>query len=100
MLFFSNADLTPSKSLSSAVISKVPSSFFMSSAPASNPLERNPKSVLEDYRNELISLETAKKVYGVVIDENKIDVDREATRKLRKEGKGAELTKKGPYDVL
>jgi len=65
-----------------------------------DPLERNPKSVLEDYRNELISLETAKEVYGVVIDENRIDVNREATRKLRKEGKGAELTKKGPYDVL
>ena len=50
-----------------------------------DPLERDPKLVLEDVRNELITLETARNIYGVVIDPEKMNIDWDATRKLREE---------------
>ena len=50
-----------------------------------DPLERDPNLVLEDYRNELITLETAEKVYGVVIDPERMEVNWEATKRLRGE---------------
>jgi N-methylhydantoinase B len=53
-----------------------------------NPLERDPKRVLEDYKNDLITLEIAEEVYGVKIDPEKMDIDWEETKRLRKE-KGA-----------
>ncbi len=50
-----------------------------------DPLERDPKLVLEDFKNELITLETARNIYGVVIDPEKMEIDWEATKKLRQE---------------
>ncbi|MCM3690886.1 hydantoinase B/oxoprolinase family protein [Neobacillus niacini] len=47
-----------------------------------NPLERNPQEVVEDVLDEFISRNTARNVYGVVIDsEGKLDLP--ATLKLR-----------------
>ncbi len=48
-----------------------------------NPLERDPKMVLEDVRNELVSLSRAQNVYGVVINESIMEVDMGQTQTLR-----------------
>jgi N-methylhydantoinase B len=52
-----------------------------------NPLCRDPKLVLEDYKNGLVDIETAKKIYGVVINPGDFTVDLEATYKFREEMK-------------
>jgi N-methylhydantoinase B len=41
--------------------------------------------VLRDFRNELTTLVYAREIYGVVIDAQKMEVDKEATRALRTE---------------
>jgi len=46
-----------------------------------DPAERDPKDILEDVLDELISVESAERDYGVVVRNGKIDD--EATRKLR-----------------
>lgn len=48
-----------------------------------DPLERNPQSVLADVRLGLISLENALKDYGVMIDPDQMEIDLEATTRLR-----------------
>jgi N-methylhydantoinase B len=48
-----------------------------------NPYERDPEKVLRDVRNELVSIEAARRDYGVVIDEKTLELDLEATNKLR-----------------
>lgn len=58
-----------------------------------NPLDRDPEKVRMRVRNSWVSLEKAKKVYGVVIDttQEEYAVDYEATNELRgkMKGKGA-----------
>jgi len=49
-----------------------------------NPLERDPGRVLEDVLDEYVSLESAEKDYGVIIDRQAMKVDLEATWALRK----------------
>jgi N-methylhydantoinase B len=49
-----------------------------------DPLERDVKLVLEDVKNEMLSLKEAEKFYGVVIDENTLKINCDATEKLRK----------------
>ena len=51
-----------------------------------SPLERDPERVLTDVEQGYISLEMAKKDYGVVINPELWIVDEGATKKLRKEG--------------
>lgn len=46
-----------------------------------NPMEREPQKVYDDVLDEIISKETAKEVYGVVIDEN--GINEKATKQLR-----------------
>ena len=48
-----------------------------------DPFLRPVDKVLDDVKNELVSTKSAKKDYGVVIDEVTMDVDREATKSLR-----------------
>ncbi|MFO7558240.1 MAG: hydantoinase B/oxoprolinase family protein [Desulfobacterales bacterium] len=48
-----------------------------------DPLERDPAAVLEDVLDELVSIEGAKH-YGVVIDLEKMEVDKEATQSFRR----------------
>jgi N-methylhydantoinase B len=48
-----------------------------------NPFERDPKAVLRDVVNGLVSHESAKQEYGVVIDQGFEDIDWEATKNLR-----------------
>jgi N-methylhydantoinase B len=52
-----------------------------------DPLERDPELVLWDVVNEYITPETAREVYGVVVDPEKRQIDWEATRKLREQMK-------------
>ncbi len=48
-----------------------------------DPLERPVGRVQEDVRNELVSVRSAREDYGVAIDESTLELDEEATRKLR-----------------
>lgn len=49
-----------------------------------DPLDRDIEAVREDVRDELVSVESARNDYGVVIDPVTFEVDMEATDKLRK----------------
>jgi N-methylhydantoinase B len=48
-----------------------------------NPLEREPARVLEDAVDGMISLDSARKDYGVAIDPATMTIDAEATKRLR-----------------
>jgi len=48
-----------------------------------NPLEREVELVVEDVRNEFITRETARAVYGVVFKDETLLVDKDATAKQR-----------------
>lgn len=48
-----------------------------------NPFDRPEEKVLEDVRNDLVSVHSAEHDYGVVINESTLEVNQEATRKLR-----------------
>jgi N-methylhydantoinase B len=50
-----------------------------------DPLERDPKAVVKDVRNGLISLSAAASDYGVVIDTGNWKIDEAATQRLRTE---------------
>ena len=49
-----------------------------------SPLERDPGSVATDVRNELVTVQSASEVYGVVLDEQ-LAVDQPATDARRRE---------------
>jgi N-methylhydantoinase B len=53
-----------------------------------NPRERDPQAVLTDVRNGLVSISSARDEYGVVIDENTVELDEEQTRALRESARG------------
>ncbi len=48
-----------------------------------NPLERDVQMVLSDVLNEKVSIEQAKKVYGVLIDRKSMEVNKDETVRLR-----------------
>ena len=48
-----------------------------------DPLEREPRGVLQDVRNEFVSLAAAREDYAVVVDPSTWTVDEEATAELR-----------------
>jgi len=50
-----------------------------------DPLERDIEAVRKDVRDGLVSLESARKDYGVVIDPESFEIDFEKTRSLREE---------------
>jgi N-methylhydantoinase B len=58
--------------------------YVMGGAGVGNPLERDIEAVIEDVRDELISQESAKNDYGVVITPKTFEVDVKATEELRK----------------
>jgi N-methylhydantoinase B len=51
-----------------------------------NPLERDPQRVLEDVLDEIVSMEAARRVYGVALDPGGRNVDTAATARLRAKG--------------
>ena len=59
--------------------------YVMGGAGVGNPLERNIDAVRDDVRDELVSAESAKADYGVIIDPDTFEVDIDATEKLRKQ---------------
>ncbi len=50
-----------------------------------DPEQRDPELVLEDVRDDFITIEEAEEVYGVRIDPHQLEIDWEATNKLRSE---------------
>ena len=48
-----------------------------------NPLDREIKSVRRDVIDEIVSLESARDIYGVVINPETLEVDKVLTEKLR-----------------
>jgi N-methylhydantoinase B len=70
-----------------------------------NPIERIPENVLEDVKDEWLSLECARDWYGVVIDEVDAEacdyrIDEDATRKLREEMKTKSIPEGfGPHEI-
>ena len=48
-----------------------------------DPLERDPELVLKDIRDEKVSVKRAREAYGVVINEQTMQVDIAETQKLR-----------------
>lgn len=50
------------------------------------PEERSPRAVRMDVKNELVSLEMARRVYKVVLDPDTLEVQEDATQKLRMTG--------------
>jgi len=51
-----------------------------------NPCQRDPHRVLEDVRDEKMSVAYAEKTYGVVIDPHTLEIDQQRTALLRKTG--------------
>ncbi|MDH3602206.1 MAG: hydantoinase B/oxoprolinase family protein, partial [Candidatus Tectomicrobia bacterium] len=77
---------------------EMPSKFLMTAQPGDlyrlvlaggggygHPLERDPKRVAVDVREEKLSLDYARKEYGVVLDAVSFEVDAEATAALRQQ---------------
>ena len=48
-----------------------------------NPLERDPEAVRQDVRNELLTVADARRLYGVALDPQTLEIDETLTRKLR-----------------
>jgi N-methylhydantoinase B len=59
-----------------------------------DPLERDPDAVRKDVINELVSLEAASEVYGVVVDGERLEVNEPATESLRARLREARLSGK------
>ncbi len=55
-----------------------------------NPMERDPQAVLDDVRNEKVSPQRARDIYGVAIDTVKWTVLDEVTARLRQEAGGSQ----------
>ena len=49
-----------------------------------DPLTRDPQLILEDVRDEKLGIDYVKREYGVVIDQEKLNVDEATTRRLRR----------------
>ena len=62
-----------------------------------DPLERDPKEVLRDVRNELVTEAAAQEDYGVVIDRNSWQVDKKRTINLREEIRSRRIWTKTPF---
>jgi N-methylhydantoinase B len=57
--------------------------FMQGGAGVGDPLERDIEAVIEDVRDELVSIEKAREEYGVVINHENFEVDVKRTRILR-----------------
>ena len=53
-----------------------------------DPLERDPEMIESDVMNEYVSIDSAREDYGVVINDETMKIDAEATEKLRESLKG------------
>jgi N-methylhydantoinase B len=61
-----------------------------------DPLQRDPEAVRLDARNGIVSLDSAREVYGVVLEGEKLEVNMRKTAELRGASRGAKTgAKKG-----
>ncbi|MGI0090729.1 MAG: hypothetical protein ACREBS_03380, partial [Nitrososphaerales archaeon] len=56
-----------------------------------DPLARDPKKVLSDVISDYVSLNAAREIYGVIIDESNWRIDEEATKKQRAKLKSSRI---------
>jgi acetophenone carboxylase len=63
-----------------------------------DPLDRDPESVMDDLKKNIISDWTAQHIYKVAYDPARRKVDAEKTNQLRQEEKKARLARGVPYD--
>jgi N-methylhydantoinase B len=75
----------PSKFLMTAQPNDVFRMILAGAGGYGNPLERDPERVAEDVREEKLSIDYARREYGVVIDTQTLEVDDSATRALRQQ---------------
>jgi N-methylhydantoinase B len=59
-----------------------------------NPLKRDVKRVQEDVMDGLVSIKRARDVYGVILDPRTLEIDGDATKRLRAEKRGKKQEKK------
>jgi len=62
-----------------------------------NPFSRDPVKVWEDVRAEKLTIGNASKLYGVVLNSQTLEIDVDATNRLRREMRAAEYSS-GPLD--
>lgn len=60
-----------------------------------DPMDRDPRHVFEDWRNYAVTLDAARRIYGVVIDERAACLDLAATSALRERTRQARVEKAG-----
>jgi len=58
-----------------------------------DPLDRDPLKVMEDVKNEAVTLNTAAKVYGVILNHKTFEVDMKKTEERRQEIRKERLSK-------
>ena len=63
-----------------------------------DPLDREPESVMEDLKKNIISDWTAQNIYKIAYDVQRRKVDTEQTETLRREEKQARLARGVPYE--
>lgn len=85
--FIRKADETEIRLKSKCTVKIEKGDIFVARTPGGggygNPLERDPKKVLKDVVNGLVSISSARKDYGVVINSETEEINWEATKKLR-----------------
>jgi N-methylhydantoinase B len=59
--------------------------YVMGGAGVGNPLERDIEAVRDDVRDDLVSVESAREDYGVILEPDTFEVDMAATQKLREQ---------------
>jgi N-methylhydantoinase B/oxoprolinase/acetone carboxylase alpha subunit len=63
-----------------------------------DPLERDPEAVIEDLRKNIISEGTARNIYRIAYDPERLRLDAEETRRLRDEERRARIERGKTYD--
>jgi acetophenone carboxylase len=63
-----------------------------------DPLERDPESVVDDLKKNIISDWTARNIYKIAYDQERRKVDVENTLRLRQEEKRARLARGVPFE--
>jgi len=87
-LIFANGNEEPPEAVRQKMLYQLQSGdksidYVMGGAGVGNPLERDIEAVREDVRDGLVSVESARDDYGVVIDPQTFEVDESETKKLR-----------------
>jgi N-methylhydantoinase B len=60
-----------------------------------DPLERDPEAVRRDARNGIISLDSAREIYGVVLEGERLEIDKRKTEELRASRRAGSATGSG-----